>query len=118
MFKTADQSLLNNNRHILLKFYTRKNRREAINYVYVTLDLIVGDPVYGTHALLQSTENQFSMSSVGYSEIQRIRSKVNKVMTTTLRVPILKLVRAVFFKFGRHLRKRSVESVNRGISVK
>lgn len=45
MFETADQSLLNNNRHILLKFYTRKKRRETINYVYVTVDLIVGDPV-------------------------------------------------------------------------
>lgn len=116
MFKTADQSLLNNNRHILLKCYTRKKRRETINYVYVTdvtVDLIVGDPVYRTHELLQSTGNQFTMSSVGYSKIQRIRSKVHKVMTTPLRVPILKLVRAVFLSlvdiYGSALLKVSTE---------
>lgn len=45
MFKTVDQSLIKNNRHILLKFYPRKKRRETINYVYVTVDVIVGDPV-------------------------------------------------------------------------
>lgn len=51
MLKTADQlrNLLNNNRHILLKFYPKQKGKGTINYVYVTLYLILGHPVYIAH---------------------------------------------------------------------
>lgn len=51
MLKTADQlrNLLNNNRHILLKIYPKQKGKGTINYVYVTLYLILGHPVYIAH---------------------------------------------------------------------
>lgn len=51
MLKTADQlrNLLNNNRHIFLKLYAKQKGKGTINYVYVTLYLILGQPVYIAH---------------------------------------------------------------------
>lgn len=48
MLKTADQlrNLLNNNRHILLKFYSKQKGKGTIYNVNVTLNHILGHPVY------------------------------------------------------------------------